>query len=445
MDHTVCHWDLTTGRELAVLRGPAGATVSALAVSPDGKLLATAGDPVIRLWETATGQVARELDGPAGKILSLAFSPDGKYLASGGYDRGERHVCVLDVATGREPYPVETGGDHYYAVRFSPDGKWLAGNTSKEIVEVWDAATGKRKREFAKLIDFAFLSDSKYLVSWGNEEEVRVRDLETGHTVYGFPGPSRVRHLGHTFVVSPDGRLLAFFSGAKDLQLWELATGKLRSTFAGWSRFDGLAFTPDSRALLAAREDTTVLVWGLAGQTEQARPNLTESELPALWADLASDDGVRAGRAVRSLTAAGGPAVALLKANLRPVRDADPARVAGFIADLDAEQFAVRTSATRELKALGELAEPALRKALKDSPALEARRRLEDLLATVAGPITVAGKARGVRAVEVLERVGTPEAAVVLTELAQGAPPAWLTREARAALARLGATPRDVP
>src|SRR5262249_40056663 len=214
-------------------------------------------------------------------------------------------------------------------------------------VEVWDDATGKRRHRFEDLIAFAFLPDGGALVGLGKGDEVSVRNLETGRRVFGFQGPSRIKHLGISIALSPDGRLLAFLPASRDLQLWEVATGKLRSTFAGGTRFTGLAFTPDGRALLAAREDTTVLVWGLAGQAEGARPVPTEGELTALWADLAADDGVRAGRAVRSLAAAGGRSVALLQANLRPTRAADPARVRALVADLNAAQFPVREKATR--------------------------------------------------------------------------------------------------
>jgi RNA polymerase sigma factor (sigma-70 family) len=443
-DRTVRLWDLASGRELATLRSPAGTDIKALALSPDGKSLATGGGKTICLWDVATGKVVRRLEGHAGGVESLDFSPDGKTLASAAaHEKDGRPVRLWEVATGREVRPIEAVG-YFDSVRFSPDGKWLAGGEARQNVHVWDAATGKRRHRFEGQIAFAFLPDGKSLVGWGEADEVSVLSLETGRRVYKFPGPVHIKHLGVSFDLSPDGRLLALFPGAKDLQVWELATGKVRSTFEGASNFRGLAFTPDGRALLSARQDTTVLVWGLAGQTERARPGLSEKEFMALWADLAADDGVRAGRAVRQLAAAGGRSVALLKPLLRPTRAADPARMAALVADLDADRFAVRDKATRMLEVLGELAEPALRKALAASPSLEARRRMEKLLEGATGPITVPEKARGVRAIEVLERVGTPEAAKVLRELAGGAPSARLTREAKAALTRL--TPqRDVP
>jgi hypothetical protein len=115
------------------------------------------------------------------------------------------------------------------------------------------------------------------------------------------------------------------------------------------------------------------------------------------------------------------------------------------MADLDDRRFAVRERAVRELKALGEPAVPALRQALRGGPALETRRRAEQLLeGLLRVPIT--GEAlRSLRAVEVLERVGTAEAKGVLERLAGGEPEARLTCEAKASLNRLGRRSFGIP
>jgi hypothetical protein len=91
---------------------------------------------------------------------------------------------------------------------------------------------------------------------------------------------------------------------------------------------------------------------------------------------------------------------------------------------------------TRDLEALKDEARPALRRALADNPSAEVRKRLEELLSRPA--LLPPGEAlRRVRAVEVLERLGTPEARRLLGALAGGEPEARLTREAQAALRRL--------
>src|SRR5262249_18530928 len=123
---------------------------------------------------------------------------------------------------------------------------------------------------------------------------------------------------------------------------------------------------------------------------------------------------------------------ALLRAHLFPVPPADGRRLARLVTDLDSDSFETRERATRELALLGDLAEPALRQALENRPSPELRRRAQRLLAKLEGP-----KLRQVRAVEVLELVGTPEAQKLLQELAGGAPSARLTQEAKASLGRL--------
>jgi hypothetical protein len=97
----------------------------------------------------------------------------------------------------------------------------------------------------------------------------------------------------------------------------------------------------------------------------------------------------------------------------------------------------------RELENLGEQAEPALRKALEGKPPAEVRRQVEELLAKLQGPLTSPEPLRAVRAVAVLEQIGTPKARRVLEALSEGAPTGRLTQEAKAALERLKKQEKD--
>ncbi len=119
-------------------------------------------------------------------------------------------------------------------------------------------------------------------------------------------------------------------------------------------------------------------------------------------------------------------------------------RVQQRIADLDSNQFAVRAAAAKELAVLGEVAEPALRQALDGKPSVELRKRVEALLAGMrtAPPEETL---RSLRAIQVLERIGTPDAQRVLRKLATGAAAARETRDARDALERLARRPVKKP
>jgi hypothetical protein len=90
---------------------------------------------------------------------------------------------------------------------------------------------------------------------------------------------------------------------------------------------------------------------------------------------------------------------------------------------------------------LGEAAEASLRRVLDEKPTLEVRKRAEELLRRLEAPVTDPDRLRAIRAAEVLERIGSPEAISFLKELAGGYPSARLTREAQASLKRLKSKP----
>jgi hypothetical protein len=115
--------------------------------------------------------------------------------------------------------------------------------------------------------------------------------------------------------------------------------------------------------------------------------------------------------------------------------------VAQLIAELDDPQFPVRQKATQQLAQLHDRVAGELARALEAKPPPELRRRLEDLLQRVRRHQLPAETVRALRAVEVLETIGTPQARQQLEDLARGVPAARLTREARAALVRLAQRP----
>jgi hypothetical protein len=242
-----------------------------------------------------------------------------------------------------------------------------------------------------------------------------------------FPAP-----MGPTLMCvafAPDGRTLV--SGHRDwtVRLWEVATGQERRRFLGHrGEVAHLAFAPDGRTFASAAMDQTVLVWDLWGRPGPVSPENREQA----WTRLASGNAAEAYQAAAALIGTPRQAVALLRQHMRPAVAADAGRVARLIADLDKDRFAVREKARKELEALGEQAEPALRKALAGKPSAQTRRSLEELLEQLSQEWT-----RQSRALEVLEYAGIAEARPFLKELAGGMPGARLTEEARACLGRL--------
>jgi hypothetical protein len=218
------------------------------------------------------------------------------------------------------------------------------------------------------------------------------------------------------------------------IRLWDTAT---RREVRRW-KADGasvLAFAPDGGALLTAGGDGTCLLWDVAGRLEVRDGPPSAKELEALWDDLAGD-AEKAWRAVRTLAAAPGSSLRLLKERLKPTVVRDVRGMARLIADLDADDFATREKASAELTKFGDEAVPALRAALAGKPSPEALRRITAILsARRAAPPPEELRAR--RAVCALEWMGTAEAKDLLATLANGAAGAPATDAARAALDRL--------
>jgi hypothetical protein len=128
--------------------------------------------------------------------------------------------------------------------------------------------------------------------------------------------------------------------------------------------------------------------------------------------------------------------VKFLKEKLLPVLPPDKDRLAKLISDLGSDSFEVRVAANRALADLAELAAPALEEALTADPALEQRKRLEGLLASLKDRLSPA-QVLQLRAVQALELAGTADARQALQEWARGAPASRLSQEAQAALGRL--------
>jgi hypothetical protein len=305
---------------------------------------------------------------------------------------------VWDVATGRQVRALACGGSGPHGVAYSPDGRLLAAATWGGALRVWDAASGKE--------------------------------------VFTLDGP---RAQAHVLAFSPDGRTLA--SGGYDgvVRLWEAASGQERGRLEGQAGFPvALAFAPDGRALASGSMDSTVVLWdprGCSGARAAPPGGFPAAELEALG-DALGGDAPAAYRAMVELESMSAQAVPLLGRRLRP-KKAEPGRVARLIRGLDSDRFAARDEATAALRDLGEAVEPALQAAVAAGPSAEARRRIRGLLEHLHGPVRM----RGIRGVEVLEQVGTPEARELLSALAAGSPEARLTGEAKAALARLTKRP----
>jgi len=272
---------------------------------------------------------------------------------------------------------------------------------------------------------------------------VRLWDVATGR-MRSLSG--RHAEESNPFRFSPDGRMLAYEGTDGSEWLCEVATGKVRHRLKGHQDpVRGVSFAPNGRTVVSASADGTLLVWDVRISGRDQPGPLRNEELTSLWKRLAGDDAEQAYQSVCRLSASPAEAVPFLAERLRPVAPIDAKRISRLIDQLTDRKFAVRREAARELEKADEQARTALERALGGRPELEFRRRVEEVLAQIDGPVSTPELLQGVRAVEVLEYAGTQKARSVLQVLAGGAPTARLTREAQAALKRLTGRPASAP
>jgi WD40 repeat protein/serine/threonine protein kinase len=262
---TLRTYDAATGAE----RAPQGHAekLTAAAVSPDGALLASAGeDALVKLWDLSTGELKHTLRGHGAAVLAVAFSPDGKRLASQGKDGTLR---LWDPARGKEVMTLDQcGRADGRGLAFSPDGRWLASASDSDGgVRLWDAAAGRLVRTLrghARATRLAFSPDSRLLACGGNGAIVRVWDVDDGWEVRALSGPGLT---ANNVAFSPDGRWLAAGGDDGTMKRWDVkAWGEVRGPWQFAGPLEGLAYSPDGRLLIAATPDGTVRMADLTGQ-----------------------------------------------------------------------------------------------------------------------------------------------------------------------------------
>jgi WD40 repeat protein len=439
-------WDVKTGNDLRALE-PGGECVKRLVFPEDGKRLTALTEKTLRSWDLKTGRRLRSIRLPAAVDYDV-LSPDGRFA---GGPTGLTNLSVLGIKSMRRLWAVKST-KIVGLCAISPDSQWIGTWFSGEI-HLWEITTGKEMAHFdgpPELTDFVITPDRELLltISFGNEKGDRFPVVDRCTVATGTALPPFEGDFGNPYVgivalaVSPDGKTLVTADGEGAAHLWEVASGQPRGVLTGHQgEVNSLAFSGDGRRLATGSRDTTALLWDLTALATADKPlpaELNAKDLDALWVDLRSGDAAAAYRAIALFAAYPKASVPYLRPRLDAVA-AEPERLARLIADLDSDTFQTRQKASAELADLAEVAEPALREALKNPPSAEVRRRAEDLLEKAkTTPYDLRGeRLRTWRALEALEMCATPEACEVLGTLARGDGKARLTHEAKLALDRL--------
>jgi WD40 repeat protein len=246
--------------------------VRSMTFSPDGKTLFSGSeDATIKVWDVSTGQCRQTLEGHTGWILFVTFSPPLQLygntclLASSGEDAT---VKLWDINTGEccQTFQGHTNWVGYVA--FSPDGQTLASSGVDRTIKLWDIQTGQCLKTFEghqDAIGFVTLStDSQTLISASEDQTIKVWSIETGQCLKTLPGGQGDWIWWCAVALSSDKKTLAISNINQTATLWDISTGQHLRTLQFKSRIRSMVFTPDGEILIGSHADQTLKLWNVS-------------------------------------------------------------------------------------------------------------------------------------------------------------------------------------
>jgi WD40 repeat protein/DNA-binding SARP family transcriptional activator len=285
-DRSVTVWDTETWRESGRI-GPASGEVSSLAVSADGRWLATGTwDGPVDVWNLATGEHRFRVEVPFAD--DVAWSRAGDLLAVA----SDSTIRVVDVSGDEQAVLLGDTDAFFRSVDFDPTGtqvvttQYWSGRPDFSLlkVQLWDWERGEVVRTIDSPAESAvFAPDGTRVASTNLEGGVaEIFDAESGESLATLSG-----HTGHVTDVeyAPDGSVIATSGSDATVRLWDAASGAPRLVLRGHqSKANGLTFSPDGSMLASVGADGVVRVWALdlddlvAIAQQQVTRTLTDAE-----------------------------------------------------------------------------------------------------------------------------------------------------------------------
>jgi WD40 repeat protein len=255
-DGTIRIWRPDSGEMEQVLQ--AHSPVRAIAFGSNHWLASGGDDLAVRIWDLTSGQQQKVLKQHTSKVWSLAVSPDGKYVASGGEDG----TTWLWPMSGDPPQRLAEHEGTVRALAFSPNSRWLASGATSGMLRIWKLET-RTCTEFPnahpEIHCLAFSPDGRLLASGGTDDVIKLWELESGQP------PKMLR--GHTCTVvsvqfSMDGsRIISASECDSSVRVWDTLTGEVIMILHGKPACCRAVLSPDNLQLAGAMADGTVRIW----------------------------------------------------------------------------------------------------------------------------------------------------------------------------------------
>ena len=225
--------------------------------------IATAGqDKNIKIIDVTTGKVVKTLSGHTNLVNNLAIASAQDLLASGSYDST---INLWHISTGKLRRSLTGHTDKVLSLGISADGKLLASASRDRTIRIWDVQTGKTLSTIAVsragISSVLITPDGKQVISGGNDNVIRVWDIATGKQAFILSGHEEA--IG-AIAITTDGNYL--FSGGKDnpnsIRFWNLKTRALLWNLIGHTDLvTSLVITPDQLKLISSSQDRNIAIW----------------------------------------------------------------------------------------------------------------------------------------------------------------------------------------